>query len=118
MSAGTTVRAGASQKKRFANVVRGEILLQEQLQTIGDRLDQSEEVEVLFPAEKGERDADAVRADAVLDDRGEAALEVDRERDQRQDHQEGEEHDLEHDDREVDCYFRHGGKKWAVIGDS
>ena len=65
-------------------------------------------MEVFFESEEGERDADAVWADALLDDGGEAALEVDGERDEWQHHEEREEHDLDGNDEQVEEEFRHG----------
>jgi hypothetical protein len=86
--------------KGLPHVGRGEVLLEEKLHAVCHRLDQPEEGEVLLRPEQGQRHAHAVRADAVLDDRGEAALEVNRDWHQRQHDHEGQADDLHEDDGE------------------
>jgi hypothetical protein len=73
--------------ERLADVVGREVLLEEKFHAVGHRLDQAEEVEVLFEAEQGEGNACAVGAHAVLDHGAEAALEIDRDGNERQHHQ-------------------------------
>ncbi len=85
----------------LANVVRREVFLEEKFQTVGDRLDQTEKVEVLFKSEQRQRNANPVRADAVLDDRRKPAFEINRNRYERQHHHEGEDDDLEEDDEDI-----------------
>jgi hypothetical protein len=70
-------------------------------------------MEVLFETEQTERDADAVRADAVLDDRGEAAFEIHRDRHQGEHDQEGQCDDLGDDDGELEKKFGHLDGEWG-----
>jgi hypothetical protein len=94
----------------------GKVFLEEKFQSVGHWLDEPEHVEIFFKAEQREWDANAVRADAVLDDRRKAALEVHRKRHQWQHHDEGERDDLSEDDRELKNDVRHcvSGTRLAV----
>ncbi len=80
----------------------GVVLLQEELHAVGEGLAQTEEaLEGAFPAQElqegeAEVEADAVRADAVLDVRGDLAFEVDEVGD-------AEEHDMGHDRQHMEA---------------
>lgn len=91
----------------------GEVFFEEEFQAISDRLDEAEKVEVFLASEQSEWDSDAVRADAVLNDGGEASLKINGEGDEWEHHEEGEKDDLEGDDRKVDEDVRHFGvERW------
>ena len=64
----------------FANVVRGEVFLEDKLKSVSNGLGQTTEgkFDVVLEAQNGSWDHGPVGADAVLDDGGEAALGINR----------------------------------------
>jgi len=76
---GAHCEAGGEPEESFVDVVGGEVFFEDKLKSISDGLGESAEGEreVFFKAKDGERDAGAVGADAVLDNRGETTLGVD-----------------------------------------
>ena len=76
--------------ERFTDMPRGQVLLEKALESVGERLQETEEAEVLFKPQESQGNANPVGTHPVLHDGAHAALGISRVGNQRQDHHEGE----------------------------
>ena len=111
--------AGSHPVIGFPDVSGHEVLLQDELQPVRRRLGETADAEglpVLLETKQRERHADAIRTHTVLDHRGEATLEIHRDRDERQNDQKAEENDLPDRDGEGEQVNGSKGQRGGHLG--